>query len=113
MEIDRKEVFGDLFRGYIKITGNPQSVYRKEAADEIREALDQIRKSGTSFDELAADKTYAQLIMVTDQGMERFISFVHDFIEHGYDDVQSNSDIVDEQIRIAKWVREHKKELTV
>lgn len=113
MEHDQKEAFGKLFRGYIKIIGNPQSEYRKEAVVEISDALSELKASGISFDELAADKEYRKLIMVTDAGMQRFVDFVRGFMEHGYDDAQDMSDIVDEQVRIAEWVNAHRKELIV
>ena len=113
MNYDQKEILGKIFRGYIKIIGNPQSAYRNEAAVEMSEALSEIKASGTSFEELAADKEYQKLIMLTDAGMQRFVDFVHGFIEHGYDDAQDMSDIADEQIRIAQWVNAHRKELVL
>ncbi len=113
MGYDQKESFGKLFRGYIKMIGNPQSEYRNEAAAEMAEALEELKASGTSFEELAADKGYQELVMLTDSGMQRFIDFVHSFTEHGYDDDRDMSDVVDEQIRIAQWVNAHRKELIV
>ena len=43
--------------------------------------------------------------------MERFIGFIRGFEVSAYDDEEDMSDIAEEQIRIAKWVKEHKKEL--
>lgn len=111
MRYDQKEAFGRLFRGYVKMIGNPQSEHRNEAAAEMTEALGEFKASGTSFDELAADKEYQKLVMTTDAGMQHFVAFIHGFMEHGYDDAHDMSDIVDEQIHIAEWVNAHRKEL--
>lgn len=111
MAYDMKEIFGNIFAGYINMIGNPQSEYRKENASKLRETLEELQARGVSFDALAADRAYQELIMVTDTGMQRFKDFVHEFIRYGYDDRLDMSDIVDEQQSIAKWVKEHKKEL--
>ena len=113
MTYEQKESIGKLFRGYMNIVGNPQSQYRKEAAIEISDALDELLSGGVSFDEVVIDGAVKRLLMLTDEGMKRFIDFIHGFMKNGYDDEQSMSDIVDEQVRIAKWVKEHKKELIV
>ena len=111
MAYDMKEIFGEMFIAYINMIGNPQSEYRKEHASKLRAALENLRALGTTFDELASDKAYQELVMATDTGMARFKDFVHEFTISGYDDSADMSDIVDEQMEIARWVKEHRKEL--
>lgn len=113
MKNDQKEILGKLFKGYINIKGNPQSEYRNEAAIEMSKALEELEAMGVSFEAIAAEDGIKELLMLTDGGMEEFIAFVRGFMSCGYDDGQDMSDIVDEQIRIAKWVNEHRKELIV
>ena len=111
MIYDHKEVLGKLFRGYVNIRLNPQSGYRKDASAQMSEALNELQASGISFDVLAEDGSLQKLLMLTDSGLPAFVDFVHRFMAYGYDDKEDMSDIVDEQIRIAQWVNEHKKEL--
>ena len=111
MSYEQKEAIGKLFRGYVNIRLNPQSQYRKDAAVHMSEALNELQACGISFDAYADDGSLKELLMLTDGGMKAFIEFVHKFINHGYDDNDDMSDIVDEQIRIAGWVKEHRKEL--
>jgi len=110
MSYEQKEAFGKLFRGYINIRLNPQSQYRKDAAAGMTEALNELRASGLSPDKLDAE-SLQDLLMLTDGGAEAFAEFVRGFMDHGYDDKEDMSDIVDEQRRIAEWVNGHKKEL--
>lgn len=111
MTYDHKETLGKLFRGYVNIRLNPQSQYRNDASADMTEALNELQSSGISFDAYAEDGSLQKLLMLTDDGMKAFIEFVHEFMDHGYDDKDDMSDIVDQQIRIAEWVKEHKKEL--
>ncbi len=110
MSYEQKEVLGKLFRGYVNIRLNPQSEYRKDAAVQMSEALNELQASGMSLDSLDAE-SMQEVLMLTDVGTKAFIEFVHEFINRGYDDNEDMSDIVDEQRRIAEWVKEHKKEL--
>ncbi|MBQ3611878.1 MAG: hypothetical protein IJA01_06385 [Firmicutes bacterium] len=111
MSYEQKEAIGKLFRGYVNIRLNPQSQYRKDADVQMSEALNELQASGISFDAYADDGSLQELLMLTDGGIKAFIDFVHQFMACGYDDRDDMSDIVDEQIRIAGWVKEHKKEL--
>lgn len=120
MSYEHKEALGKIFRGYVNILGNPQSQYRKEAAVQVAEALEELKAAGTSFEQLISEASYGgqtagngvqELLMLTDDGMERFIQFIRGFEVSAYDDEEDMSDIAEEQIRIAKWVKEHKKEL--
>lgn len=110
MSYEQKEVLGKLFRGYVNIRLNPQSQYRKDAATQMSEALNELQTSGISFDEQIKSEM-KELLMLTDNGLQHFIEFVRNFMVLGYSDESDMSDIMDEQIRIAKWVNEHKKEL--
>jgi hypothetical protein len=107
----RKESFGKIFSSYFQLAGNPQSEYRKSAAEEMSGALEELRILGTSFDELASQKVYRDLTMATDIGIDNFIEFVHGFMAHGYNDSDDMSDIREEQEHIGKWVTEHKAEM--
>ncbi|MBQ3521039.1 MAG: hypothetical protein IJA50_03985 [Firmicutes bacterium] len=111
MSYEQKEAIGKLFRGYVNISLNPQSQYRKDAAVQMSEALNELQACGISFDVYADDGSLKELLMLTDGGIKAFVDFVHQFMACGYDDRDDMSDIVDEQIRIAGWVKEHKKEL--
>lgn len=110
MSYEQKEVLGKLFRGYVNIRLNPQSQYRKDAATQMSEALNELQTSGISFDEQIKSEM-KELLMLTDNGLQQFIEFVRNFMVSSYNDESDMSDIVDEQIRIAKWVNEHRKEL--
>ena len=108
----RKELFGKIFSAYFQLSGNPQSEYRKSAANDMSAALRELKTLGTSFDELASQKVYRDLTMTTEKGMENFITFVHEFMVRGYGDSDDMDDIREEQDRIGKWVIEHKAEMT-
>lgn len=107
----RKEVFGKIFSAYFNLAGNPQSDHRKEAAEDMANALAELNSLGTSFDELIAQKAYRDLTMATEKGLDNFASFVHQFMLQGYNDYDDIADISDEQERLAKWVGQHKEEL--
>lgn len=111
MVYEHKEILGKLYRAYINARLNPQSQYRKDAAVNMSEALAELQASGTSFQQLMADDSVQELLMLTDAGMQHFVEFIQGFITSGYDDERDMSDIVDEQIRIAQWVKEHREEL--
>ena len=110
MSYEQKEVLGKLFRGYVNIRLNPQSQYRKDAAVQMSEALNELQTFGISFDEQIKSEM-KELLMLTDNGLQQFIEFVRNFMVSGYSEESDMSDIMDEQIRIARWVNEHKKEL--
>ncbi len=110
MSYEQKEVLGKLFRGYVNIRLNPQRQYRKDATIQMSEALNELQTFGISFDEQIKSEM-KELLMLTDNGLQRFIEFVRSFMASGYSDESDMSDIMDEQIRITKWVNEHKKEL--
>jgi len=113
MTQEHKEILGRIFTTYINIRMNPQSEYRKEAAEKLTAALNELNAYGISFDQLAAEQNCQQMLMLTDGGMQTFRNFVSLFESSGYDDAEDMRDITDEQIRIAKWVNEHRKELAV
>ena len=106
---ERKAAFGKIFRGYFQIAGNPQSEYRKGAAQDIAEGLQRLQELGVTFDQLAADRLYRDFTMTTEKGMVNFVEFVHNFDGSKYDD--DISDIAVEQAELAKWVETHKAEL--
>ena len=111
MSYEQKEAIGKLFRGYVNIRLNPQSQYRKDAAVRMSEALNELQACGIAFDAYADDGSLQELLMMTDTGVKAFVDFVRQFMTGGYDGRDDMSDIVDEQIRIAGWVKEHRKEL--
>ena len=97
--MERKEVFGRIFRAYIRICGSPQREHRLE-------------QMGVSFEELAQQKAYRQLTMTTEEGMARFVAFVEEFKKTG-----TAAGAVDlnhlkkEQERIGRWAKEHAAQL--
>lgn len=113
MTFDEKEIMGELFRGYINIIGNPQSQYRIEAANNISDQILNAKAKGILVSELLTDAECRQLLALTEKGMENFTDFIQRFQKYGYDDQSDMMDIVEEQIRIGKWVKENKKELIV
>ncbi len=99
----RKELFGRIFSGYFEIAGNPQSDHRKRAAEDMRDALKELDSMGVSFDELASQRAYRQLTMMTDKGMDRFIDFIHEFSRGAYEYDDDMSDPAEEQERLGRW----------
>ncbi len=108
---ERKEEFGKIFSGYFQIAGNPQREHRKEAAKGITEGLKKLEELGVTFDELASQRAYIKLTMLTEKGMSNFVDFVHDFIRNGCDFDDDISDISEEQERIARWAAQNKAQL--
>jgi hypothetical protein len=105
----RKEIFGKIFSAYFQIAGNPQSEYRKEAAQDIAAGLKRLQELGVTFDQLAAERVYRDLTMTTEQGMKNFVEFIHNLNGSAYDD--DISDIAAEQAELSQWVEAHKAEL--
>lgn len=81
--MERKEVFGRIFRAYIRICGSPQREHRLEAVKDMKAALSELEQMGVSFEELAQQKAYRQLTMTTEEGMARFVAFVEEFKKTG------------------------------
>ena len=110
--MERKEVFGRIFRAYIRIYGSPQREHRLEAVKDMKAALSELEQMGVSFEELAQQKVYRQLTMTTEEGMARFIAFVEEFKKTG-----TAAGAVDlnhlkkEQERIGRWAKEHAAQL--
>ena len=77
--MERKEVFGRIFRAYIRICGSAQREHRLEAVKDMKAALSELEQMGVSFEELAQQKAYRQLTMTTEEGMARFVAFVEEF----------------------------------
>lgn len=99
----RKELFGRIFSGYFEVAGNPQSNHRKSAAEDMREALRELESMGVSFDELASERAYRNLTMMTEKGIDRFVDFVHEFSRGGWTQEDDMSDLAEEQERLSKW----------
>lgn len=110
--MERKEVFGRIFRAYIRICGSPQREHRLEAVKDMKAALSELEQMGVSFEELAQQKAYRQLTMTTEEGMARFVAFVEEFKKTG-----TAAGAVDlnhlkkEQERIGRWAKEHAAQL--
>ena len=47
--MERKEVFGRVFRAYIRICGSPQREHRLEAVKDMKAALSELEQMGVSF----------------------------------------------------------------
>lgn len=103
---DTKAVFGRIFSAYAQLMGNPQSEYRKEAAQEISAGLAELQAMGENVYNLAGDETYRDLAMATEAGMANFVKFIQTFNGSVYDD--DVSDIAAEQDELAQWVRENR-----
>ena len=111
--MERKEVFGRIFRAYIRICGSPQREHRLEAVKDMKAALSELEQMGVSFEELAQQKAYRQLTMTTEEGMAPFfVAFVEEFKKTG-----TAAGAVDlnhlkkEQERIGRWAKEHAAQL--
>lgn len=113
MRYQEKELLGKIFRGYINIRMNPQSQYRTEAAAEMSGVLDELQTFFLLTENEESKSEIKELLLLTDTGLERFMDFVREFMKNGYNDRADMSDIAEEQMNIAEWVRKHKKELTV
>ena len=55
--MERKEVFGRIFRAYIRICGSPQREHRLEAVKDMKAALSELEQMGVSFEELAQQES--------------------------------------------------------
>lgn len=110
--MERKEIFGRIFRAYVSICGAPQQEHRKEAVKDLQAALSQLEEMGLSFAELAQQKAYRQLTMTTEEGMERFIAFIESFQKTGNaaEEVELNH-LKAEQERISRWAKAHAAQL--
>jgi len=113
MIYQEKELLGKIFRGYINIRMNPQSQYRTEAASEVSGTLEEFRTLALVLEDQDVKNEIKELLMITDTGLQRFTDFIYDFLRNGYDDREDMSEIAEEQMNIAEWVRKHKKELIV
>lgn len=110
--MERKEVFGRIFRDYIRICGNPQREHRQEAVRDLKAALSDLENMGVSFTELAHQKAYRQLTMTTEEGMAHFVAFIQDFQKTGNDKGAVDlTHLREEQERIGRWARDHAAQL--
>lgn len=107
----QKEAMRRILNGYMQITGNPQAEYRREAADDMAEALRWLESTGLDFDEMISDEAYRDILMMTEAGFANFIEFVHSFAAGGYVYDDRTDDIAEEQAMIAEWVKENKERL--
>lgn len=103
---DTKAVFGRIFSAYVQLMGNPQSEYRKEAAQLIAGGLAELQAMGENVYNLAGNEIYRNLAMVTEIGMANFVKFIQSFNGSVYDD--DVSEIAAEQQELAQWVRENR-----
>ena len=78
---------------------------------QITEGLKKLEELGVTFDELASQRAYIKLTMLTEKGMSNFVDFVHDFIRNGCDFDDDISDISEEQEHIARWAAQNKAQL--
>ena len=111
MRQEYKEVLEKIYTCYINIQSNPQRQYREEAAETLRTTIYELEKSNMRFEDIISNEDCSSVLMITSDGLEALKKFVTKFINAGYDDKEEMSDIADEQIRLGKWVKEHKKEL--
>ena len=111
MYAKRKEAFGKVFEGYLQLKGNPQKAHRQTAIKSIKEGLEEIERLGASFYELAEDKVYRNLIMVTEKGLRNFVEFIKTFNsgENLKDNIDENTK--KEQQQAAEWVNANRQEL--
>lgn len=106
--MERKEVFGRIFRDYIRICGNPQREHRQEAVRDLKAALSELDQMGITFAELVQQKAYRQLTMTTEEGMERFADFIEEFQKTGTaEDAVDLTHLKDEQEKIGRWAKEN------
>ena len=108
---ERKEIFGKIFTAYFNIFGNPQQEHRSAAVRDLQDGLDRLDSLGASFDELAQNRAFKNLTMLTDAGMERFIDYVRRFRETGEAKGAVDHDMEDEQKQAGRWISEHLQEL--
>lgn len=110
--MERKEVFGRIFRDYICINGNPQQDRRLEAVKDLKTALSELERMGVTFAELAQQKAYRQLTMTTEEGMDRFIDFIKTFQKtEMVADAIELAHLKEERERIYRWAKEHASQL--
>lgn len=106
--MERKEIFGRIFRDYIRICVNPQREHRQEAVRDLKVALSELEKMGVTFAELVQQKAYRQLTMTTEEGMKRFVAFIEEFQKTGTaEDAVDLTHLKDEQEKIGRWAKEN------
>ena len=54
-----------FFRAYIRICGSPQREHRLEAVKDMKAALSELEQMGVSFEELAQQKAYKNILTMT------------------------------------------------
>lgn len=111
MRQEYKEILEKIYTCYINIQTNPQRQYREEAAEKLGDTMDEMDKSNMSLEDIISSEDCCSVLMITNEGLEALKKFISRFINVGYDDNEELSHIADEQIRLGKWVKEHKKEL--
>ncbi|MGN0658632.1 MAG: hypothetical protein ACI4LA_03400 [Emergencia sp.] len=108
---ERKEVFGSVFTAYCTAVTAEKDEDRKKAAESLGEALSKLGALGVTFEELASQKAYRQLTMMTDKGLENFLAFVRNFQATGAVSGESGRDTEAEAERIGRWAKAHQQEL--
>lgn len=104
---ERKEVFGSIVTAYCSGITAQKKEDKKKADDSLKEALGKLNALGVSFDELASQRTYRDITMMTDKGYENFTEYVRTGGHHADDDSAADK----EAERAAAWAKENRQKL--